>query len=99
MKIQYFLAIALLIVVLFALTSNPSKDDYVAFAKNEITEEAGGFVGMISGPFINSYTTAKNYGLFSLYETKVEEDEEKLMAVGLFNNFIWISTPESSPEK
>jgi hypothetical protein len=98
MKIQYIISIALLITVLFATTSNPSKADYVSFVKDEISEESGGFLGMISGPFIDTFTTKKNFGLFSLYETKIEEDKEKLLAVGLFNNFIWLHTPESSPK-
>ncbi|USK61363.1 DUF4359 domain-containing protein [Peribacillus asahii] len=96
---KYIISIALLIIVLFATTSNPSKADYVSFVKEEISDEGGKFLGIISGPFIDTFTTKKNFGLFSLYETKFEEDEEKLLAIGLFNNFIWISTPESSPKK
>lgn len=98
MKKKYYFLITLLIVVLFALTSNPSKDDYVSFVKDE---SGDGLLGMITGPITDSFTTKRNYGVFSLYETKYDEkEEEKLLAVGLFNNFIWVNNPEeSSPEK
>ncbi|MFI8496489.1 DUF4359 domain-containing protein [Peribacillus butanolivorans] len=98
MKKQYIISIALLLIILFATASNPSKTDYVSFVKEEISTEAGGFFGMISGPFINSFTTKKNFGLFSIYETRVEGNKEKLVAVGLFNNFIWLQTLERSPK-
>ncbi|MGW6384937.1 DUF4359 domain-containing protein [Peribacillus butanolivorans] len=97
MKKQYMISIALLLIILFASVSNPSKTDYVSFVKEEISNEAGGFFGMISGPIINSFTAKKNFGLFSIYETRVEGSKEKLLAVGLFNNFIWLHTPEISP--
>ncbi|WP_019416264.1 DUF4359 domain-containing protein [Paenisporosarcina sp. TG20] len=99
MKKKYYFIITLLIVVLFALTSNPSKDDYVSFVKDESND---GLLGMITGPITDSLTTKKNYGVFSLYETKYDEkEEEKLLAVGLFNNFIWVNNPEeeSTPKK
>lgn len=99
MKKKYVILFTLLLIVLFALTSNPSKDDYVSFVKDESNGESK-LVVMIKGPIIDSFTTKKNYGIFSLYETKFEEKkEEKLLAVGLFNNFIWVNAPENSPEE
>ena len=93
---KYFILTIVLIVVLLAFTFNPSKDQYVSFVKEEISDNSGKLLGMVSGPIIDSFTIKKNYGVFSLYETEFEK-EEKLVAVGFLNNFFWISNFESTP--
>lgn len=93
---KYFILTILLLVVLLAFTFNPSKDQYVAFAKEEISDNKGKLLGMVSGPVIDSFTVKKNYGVFSLYETEFEK-EDKVVAVGFLNNFYWVNNFESSP--
>lgn len=93
---KYFILTILLIVVLLAFTFNPSKDQYVTFAKEEVSDSKGKLLGMVSGPIIDSFTVKKNYGVFSLYETEFEK-EEKMVAVGFLNNFFWINNFESTP--
>ncbi|MFE8698004.1 DUF4359 domain-containing protein [Cytobacillus sp. FJAT-53684] len=100
MKKGYVLSLLILILVLFAATSNPSKSDYVAWVKEGIQEEEGFLLGMISGPLLNGYTTKKSYGVFTVFETSIDKnDEDKLVAIGLLNNFIWIKGfPEDPPK-
>ncbi|MEH7335284.1 DUF4359 domain-containing protein [Neobacillus drentensis] len=93
MRKRYFIATAILVISLFAFASNPNKADYVSFVKDEITSEGHPFVGMFTSPFVNTFTSKQNYGLFSIYKTKFD-DKESLTAIGAFNNFYWINSPK-----
>ncbi|TYS66388.1 DUF4359 domain-containing protein [Bacillus infantis] len=91
MKKEYIIGLFLLIFFLLAMVSNPSKSDYVSWVKEGIQEEEGVFIGLISGPFLNSYTTKKDFIIFTVYSTSFgEKESEKLVAVGILNNFIWL---------
>lgn len=92
MKKQYILVLLLLFCI-FAYGSNPSKTEYVSFVKEELTKEGHPFIGIMTGPFVNAYTTKHNYGLFTLYETQVDE-KDSLKAIGFLNSFYWIHTPD-----
>ncbi|MGD6792524.1 DUF4359 domain-containing protein [Metabacillus indicus] len=48
---------------------------------------------MFTSPFVDSFTSKKNYGLFTLYETKFD-DKDSITAIGFLNNFYWIDYPE-----
>lgn len=102
MKKRYIVAIVLGFILLFTSTTNPSsKYEYVDWVKEQISEEGGILLGWLGGTVVNAETTKKNMVVFTLYETKFgKEDEDKLVALGIFNNFIWIKGfPEDSPEK
>jgi hypothetical protein len=95
MRKRYIISFVLLIICLFAVASNPTKADYVSFVKEELSEDGHPFIGMFTSPFVNAFTTKQNYGLFTLYKTKFDEkDKEYLHAIGFFNNFYWIHTPD-----
>lgn len=101
MRKFYITALICGILLMFALTTNPhSKSDYADWVKEQISEEEGAFFGWIGGSIVNAATEKKNMGIFTIYETKFSEnDEDRIVALGIFNNFIWIkSIPESSPE-
>ncbi|WP_453992071.1 DUF4359 domain-containing protein [Bacillus nitroreducens] len=101
MKKRYIFAIIIGFMLLFTTTTNPSsKYDYVNWVKEQISEENGILLGWLGGTVVNSETTKKNMVLFTLYETKIgKEDNEKLVAIGILNNFIWIKGfPEDSPK-
>ncbi|MEH6957211.1 DUF4359 domain-containing protein [Neobacillus drentensis] len=95
MRKRYIITCVLLVICLIAVASNPTKADYVSFVKEEFTEEGHPFIGMFASPFVNAFTTKQNFGLFTLYKTKFEEkDKEYMQAIGFFNHFYWVHTPE-----
>ncbi|WHY64675.1 DUF4359 domain-containing protein [Neobacillus sp. SuZ13] len=95
MRTRFVISALLLLFCLLAFSSNPTKSDYVSFVKEEITEEGHPFIGMFTSPLVNNFTTKQNYGLFTIYKTKFEEkDKEYMQAIGIFNNFYWIHTPD-----
>lgn len=93
MRKRYIVATAILIFCLFAIASNPSKADYVSFVKDELKQEGHPVIAMFTSPFVDSFTSKKNYGLFTLYETKFD-DKDSITAIGFLNNFYWIDYPE-----
>ncbi len=100
MKKRYIIFLTLFVLCFFAVISNPSKEEYVSFVKEEIAGEGHPFMGMFSGPFINAFTKKQNFGLFTLYETQFDETKgDYLKAVGFLNNFYWVHMPENSPKK
>ncbi|MGX6445249.1 DUF4359 domain-containing protein [Neobacillus sp. K501] len=90
---RIFLSATLIFLVL-AFATNPSKDEYVSFVKEEITSEGHPIIGMLSGPVINTFTIKKNYGLFTFYKTKFDDSkDEYVTAIGFLNNFYWVHSP------
>ncbi|WP_102346838.1 DUF4359 domain-containing protein [Bacillus sp. Marseille-P3661] len=89
MKKGYILIAVLVFVALFGAITNPSKADYVDWAKTQVNQESGIIVGFIGGAIFDNYTTQNNYGVFSVYKTAMGENED-ITAVGLFGNFIWL---------
>ena len=95
MRKRLIFSAALLLFSLFAFSSNPTKADYVSFVKDEFTEEGHPFIGMFTSPLVNTFTTKQNFGLFTIYKTKFDEkDKQYMQAIGIFNNFYWIHTPD-----
>lgn len=87
----YFVLFALLFISFTAYLTNPSKNDYVSFVKQELVNEEQQFAAMIGGPIIDATTTKKNYGLFTIYKTQYnEKDRERMRAIGLFKQFVWL---------
>jgi hypothetical protein len=94
MKKKYIALIVFGFIFGIMVLSNPSKDDFVSWFKEEIMKDTSGLLGlgveMFGDPIINNYTESSNYVVFSVYKTKISE-EETFKTVGLFNNFIPIS--------
>ncbi|OAH58626.1 hypothetical protein AWH48_16625 [Domibacillus aminovorans] len=95
MKKKYIAFIVFGFIFGIMVLSNPSKDDFVSWSKEEIMKDTNGLVGlgikMFGDPLINNATESSNYLVFSVYKTKISE-EETFKTVGLFNNFIPIPT-------
>jgi hypothetical protein len=95
MKLKQLVVAISIIVFLLAVTFNPSKGDYVEWVNEQVTQDEGMLIGMISKPLIDSYTSKKNYGILTLYETVFDDEtDEKISAIGVFNNFIWVNGGE-----
>lgn len=84
-KIVIPFLIALGVLFLF----NPhDKSGYVSWVKDEMKEDAG-FLTYLISPVVDHSTKKHNFGLFTVYKTDFSEDD-RLMAVGILNNYIWI---------
>jgi Domain of unknown function (DUF4359) len=90
-----FILILIFTISLIALTSNPSKADYVSFVKDELSSDGHPILGAFASPLVSAFTTKQNFGLFTVYETRFDDkDKEYLKAIGIFNHFFWLHTPE-----
>lgn len=93
MKKRFLILISLLLFLLIASLTNPTKDDYVSFVKEELVKEEQQLIAVFAGPFIDAYTTKQNFGIFSIYNTQFSKKEKQpIKAIGLFNQFIVIKS-------
>lgn len=79
--------------LLVGVFTNPDKSDYINWATESIQSQSKGtlekgFLVFFGEKIISNTTTSKNFIVFSIYNTQV--DDEKLTTIGLFNNFISI---------
>lgn len=90
---------SIFIILLLLFVSNPSKADYVEWAKGNLMGESHGLVKLagdtIAPPIINAATTVNNYNIFTIYETK-NIDGTVHRTIGIFKNFIYLGTTNSS---
>jgi hypothetical protein len=83
--------IVLLLSILMSVT-NPTKEEYVAWAQEQAMEQSEGIIekGLISwfgeGHVKNS-TIVNNYVVFTLFKTEINE-KNTLTTIGIFRNFI-----------
>ena len=92
MKRGYIASVLIVFIVLFSSLTNPTKSDYVEWAKEQVTQEEGALLGMVAGPVFNSITSKQNFVLFTIFETTYgESDKEKMIVLGVFNNFFHIN--------
>jgi len=87
---KYMLIIVVFIVVLAMLTV-PSKQDYVEWIKGEIKQESNNSlvnlgVNLLGSLLIENSSTCKNYIVVTVCSTNILETKE-VTAVGLFNKF------------
>lgn len=82
---KFIVVVAVLLIALAA--TNPSRSDYLAYEKGQVTEQTGGVIGFFVNPFIDSVTVSKNLGLGSIYTTQIDETR-KTTTLGIFNQFI-----------
>jgi hypothetical protein len=86
--------IAILVLAVLAFFSNPSKEQYVSWAKNEAIKEngkglAGALTSMVAPTVIDGSTQADSYMLFTVFHTKIARKE--VFVLGAFNSFVRIS--------
>lgn len=92
------MAITIFFVAILLVVSNPSKEDFITWVREEVTKdvEGGGKVlvdfgfDLLGDKVINSKTTSSNFLLFSIYDVQYSE-EENIKVVAVFNNFIPLS--------
>jgi len=96
MKKRYWLLLLLCFAIMISIVTNPSdKDEYAEWVGDQIKQEEGPLLGLLGGSLIKMGTTKKDFVLFTLYETKYSNNTEKaLLAIGIFNNFIWLKEGE-----
>jgi hypothetical protein len=86
--------IAVLVLAILAFFSNPSKEQYVSWAKNEAIKEngkglAGALTSIVAPTIIDGTTQADNYIFLTIFRTKIARKE--VFVLGAFNSFIRIS--------
>ncbi|PGM57057.1 DUF4359 domain-containing protein [Bacillus sp. AFS053548] len=85
---------ALAICLIISAQTNPSKGEFVTWAKDQLKLESKNKyvdfgIDLLGEKLISKVTTKKDYVFFSVYEVKALDKEIKV--VGLFNHFIPIS--------
>ncbi|PEJ56874.1 MULTISPECIES: hypothetical protein [unclassified Bacillus (in: firmicutes)] len=85
---------ALAICLIISAQTNPTKGEFVSWAKDELKSESKNKyldfgIDLLGEKLISSVTTNKDYVFFSIYEVKAFDKQIKV--VGLFNHFIPIS--------
>ncbi|MGG0176318.1 hypothetical protein [Gottfriedia acidiceleris] len=85
---------ALAICLIISAQTNPSKGEFVTWAKDQLKLESKNKyidfgIDLLGEKLISKVTTKKDYVFFSVYEVKALDKDIKV--VGLFNHFIPIS--------
>lgn len=85
---------ALAIFLIISAQTNPSKGEFVTWAKDQLKSESKNMyvdfgIDLLGEKLISSVTTKQDYVFFSVYEVKALNKQIKV--VGLFNHFIPIS--------
>ncbi|AJD26372.1 DUF4359 domain-containing protein [Clostridium botulinum] len=91
---KIFIVSILSILILSCVFTNPSKNEYVNWSKEQMQSQSSnilekGLVGFLGDKIISNTTTTKNYIIFSIYKTEMEN--EKLTTLGILKNFIPIN--------
>lgn len=95
--------ITILAILLLGVGTNPNKEDYVTWAKEQLMNRTDdqlekGLISFMGEPLIKNYTTSKNFLIFSIYDTTVD-DNHKVKVIGAFKNFIPISGKVEDTQK
>jgi len=85
--------IILLVAIIYAIISNPTKSDFYDWIDNQAIESSetlveGAFKNLIVSPLLKSVTVRKNFVLFSTFT--IEIDETKMVYVGVYDKFFEI---------
>lgn len=95
MKKRYILTFLLCFILLVSIITNPSdKDEYGDWITTQFTKKEGAILGFLSGKVTEYGTTKKDYVLFTIYKTNYDNNKKPMVAIGVFNNFIWINEGE-----
>ena len=82
--------IILLVAIVYAIISNPTKDDFYDWVSNQSLETSesvieGAFKNLIVSPLLKSVTVRKNYVIYSTFT--IEIDDTKMVYVGVYDKF------------
>ncbi|MBM7644097.1 hypothetical protein JOD45_000288 [Scopulibacillus daqui] len=83
-----FIAVVLMVL---AIATNPTRSEYISWLKDKAIESPHtrldkGIVTLVGEKALNTKTTTKDYGLFTVYVTSTKKDS--MVALGVFNHFI-----------
>lgn len=104
---KLFIAVVCLLFILAA--TNPSRDQYVLWAKSKLSEEVkqreelqknemvNTLLTTIAVPAIDKATTQENMGLFTIFTTKFGNQQYKTL--GLTNRFILLNSDPAKSAK
>ena len=90
-KISVVSTIILTVIIVTAFATNPSKSEYVSWLKDRELNQSTNIVeyyaiSALGNSVLSTTTEQSNYLLFSVFKTKLGNDELKI--IGLFNKFI-----------
>lgn len=96
MKKSYTALLVTLFVLGLAAFTNPSKDEYIAWMKEEALRKSDGLlekglISLLGNTIVESSTTTNNFVFFSTFTTNINRDF-RLKAIGIFRNFFPIQT-------
>ena len=82
--------IILLVAIIYAIISNPTKNDFYDWVDNQAIENSetlveGAFKNLIVSPLLKSVTVRSNFIIFSTFT--IEIDETKMVYVGVYDRF------------
>jgi hypothetical protein len=91
--------IVVLFVILIMVMTNPSKADYVNYVEENISQNGSnileaGLINVLGAPIIDSGTISKNYLIFTIYDTNIENNH--LIVLGICKNFLPLSNGTST---
>ena len=76
----------LILLAIAMIATNPSKENYIDYVKENVIGIKSGLVSMLANPLIDKTTTETNLYFASVYRTQFGEREQ--ITLGLFNQFI-----------
>ncbi len=85
------IVLLLAVILVIAAMTNPKKDDYSNWVKEQLVQNTDGQLGkalttLFAPTIVNESTVAQNYVFFSVFRTDV--DKYHITTIGLFNNYI-----------
>lgn len=94
-------ALIVIAIVIVATISNPPKEEYVSFAVEKMSDSTDnwlevGAINLFGDTMLDLTTTSKDYLVFTVYTTTIDEEEFKVL--GVFNNFIPLTNLEELVE-
>jgi hypothetical protein len=82
--------LVLIIVCVVMAVTNPTKQEYITWAKEQAMKQnnpfVSGVVSLLGSPIIDSATTSNNYLFFTIFTTEINNNNGSVM--GLFHHFI-----------
>jgi hypothetical protein len=82
---------AILIIILMAMT-NPTKEEYVAWAQEQAMEQSEGFIqkestSLFGESHVRDSTSDNDYVVLTIFKTKIDK-ENTVTTIGIFKNFL-----------
>lgn len=91
MNKKYLIIFIIVIIIIILGTTNPSKEEFISWATNEIVEKtnddtAKSLVPLLAPAMIDTSTEVINSGTFTIFLT--EFGDKKYITLGIANHFI-----------